>query len=174
METTSASRCTPAHLASQAARLAAAMDAVTDAEAARWGLTRADFEVLAALRDAGEEHGYRLRPTELAERCRLSSGGTSNIIRRMTESGYVVREADLRDGRGSWAQLTQEGLRVEEEVRGAADAVYERLLGPLPGGVVEALSGLISLVAASLESDAGAQGEAAGPVSAPRGRSARR
>ncbi|MFI8930529.1 MarR family winged helix-turn-helix transcriptional regulator [Streptomyces sp. NPDC053474] len=143
--------CTPAHLAAQATRLAAAMDAVTDAEAAQRGLTRADFEVLAALRGAGAALGYRLRPGELAERCHLSSGGTSNIIRRMAESGYVVREADLHDGRGSWAQLTEEGRRVVDAVRRAADAVYDELLRPLPGGAVDALSGLISLVAAALE-----------------------
>ncbi|MEW2530628.1 MarR family transcriptional regulator [Streptomyces sp. NPDC047071] len=156
--------CTPAHLAAQATRLAAAMDAVTDAEAAQRGLTRADFEVLAALRGAGAALGYRLRPGELAERCHLSSGGTSNIIRRMAESGYVVREADLHDGRGSWAQLTEEGRRVVDAVRRAADAVYGELLRPLPGGAVDALSGLISLVAAALEQGGGARAGAGAPA----------
>ncbi|QDQ16004.1 MarR family winged helix-turn-helix transcriptional regulator [Streptomyces spectabilis] len=151
MAQTPTARCTPAHLAAQATRLAAAMDAVTDTEAAQRGLTRADFEVLAALRGAGADRGYRLRTGELAGRCHLSSGGTSNIIRRMAESGYVVREADLHDGRGSWAQLTEEGRRVVDAVRRAADAVYEQLLSPLPAGAADALSGLISLVAAALE-----------------------
>ncbi|MET9426646.1 MarR family transcriptional regulator [Streptomyces sp. NPDC003036] len=145
-----AARSAPAELAEQAARLTAAMDATVNGEAARHGLTRADFDVLAALRGAAPEH--RLKPTELSVVCRLSSGGTSNVIRRMTESGYVVREADLRDGRSSWAQLTEEGLRVCERIQDTVDTVHARRLAGLPPGVVDALTALLSQAVGALES----------------------
>ena len=141
-----------AELAAQAARLCAAMDSTTNARVAEHGLTRADFDVLAALRGAGP--GHRLRPMDLSAGCRLSSGGTSNVLRRMTESGYVVREADLHDGRSSWAQLTVEGMRVAEAVQEAVDGVHTQLLRRLPPGVVDALSALLAQTVAVLESPA--------------------
>lgn len=142
-------RSPAAELAAQAARLTAVMDATTNAEVARRGLTRADFDVLAALRFSGPEQ--RLKPTDLSERCGLSSGGTSNVVRRMTESGYVVREADLYDGRSSWALLTEEGLRIAENIQDAADAAHAGMLDLLPPGVVDALSALLAQAASVLE-----------------------
>ncbi|WP_051055074.1 MULTISPECIES: MarR family transcriptional regulator [Kitasatospora] len=139
-----------AELAALAARLCAVMDATTSERIAEHGLTRADFDVLAALRGAGP--GHRLRPMDLSALCRLSSGGTSNVLRRMTESGYVVREADLRDGRSSWAQLTVEGLRVVGAVQEGVDAVHARVLRRLPPGVVDALSALLAQAVDALES----------------------
>ncbi|MFD8691618.1 MarR family winged helix-turn-helix transcriptional regulator [Streptomyces sp. NPDC059651] len=144
-----APRSPSAELAARAARLTAVMDATTNAEVARRGLTRADFDVLAALRFAGPER--RLKPTDLSERCGLSSGGTSNVVRRMTESGYVVREADLYDGRSSWALLTEEGLRIAENIQDAADAVHAEMLDLLPPGVVDALTALLAQAASVLE-----------------------
>ncbi|WP_052411542.1 MarR family winged helix-turn-helix transcriptional regulator [Streptomyces sp. NRRL S-118] len=144
-------RSAPAELAEQATRLTSAMDATVNAEAARHGLTRADFDVLAALRAAPD---HRLKPTELSSLCRLSSGGTSNVIRRMTESGYVVREADLYDGRSSWAQLTEEGTRVCDRVQETVDGVHARLLAGLPPGVVDALTALLAQAVDALESGA--------------------
>ncbi|WP_234334635.1 MarR family winged helix-turn-helix transcriptional regulator [Streptomyces sp. NRRL B-1347] len=135
-------------LAQLAARLCAALDATTNSRVAQYGLTRADYDVLAALRGAD---GLRLKPTELAARCRLSSGGTSNVLRRMSESGYVVREADLADGRSAWAQLTEEGLLITARIQDAVAAVQERRLALLPPGAVDALSALLAQAADVLE-----------------------
>ncbi|WP_225987536.1 MarR family winged helix-turn-helix transcriptional regulator [Streptomyces spectabilis] len=136
-------------LAQLAGRLCAVLDATTNSRVAQYGLTRADYDVLAALRSAGGE--LRLKPTELAARCRLSSGGTSNVLRRMSESGYVVREADLADGRSAWAQLTEEGLLVTTRIQDAVAAVQERRLALLPPGAVDALSALLAQAADVLE-----------------------
>ncbi|MEW2530221.1 MULTISPECIES: MarR family transcriptional regulator [unclassified Streptomyces] len=136
-------------LAQLAARLCAALDATTNSRVAQHGLTRADYDVLAALRGAGGE--LRLKPTELAARCRLSSGGTSNVLRRMSESGYVVREADLADGRSAWAQLTEEGLLITSRIQDGVAAVQERRLALLPPGAVDALSALLAQAAEVLE-----------------------
>ncbi|MFJ6700832.1 MarR family winged helix-turn-helix transcriptional regulator [Streptomyces sp. NPDC091272] len=140
-----------AELAALATRLCAAMDATINGRAAEYGLTRADYDVLAALRGSGPR--MRLKPTELQVRCRLSSGGTSNVVRRMTESGYVVREADLHDGRSAWAQLTEEGLLVTARIQDGIDSVHDRRLDRLPPGVVDALSALLAQTVAVLEAD---------------------
>ncbi|MFG2005747.1 MarR family winged helix-turn-helix transcriptional regulator [Spirillospora sp. NPDC048911] len=116
------------------------------AELAELGLTYAEFDVLVALRRAGEP--YRLKPTELTRALFLTSGGTSNVLQRLTKEGYVERDADPGDARSRWVRLTPEGLRAaeaglkvtgraqrevmagvpEETMRRAADALREVLL----------------------------------------------
>lgn len=141
-----------AELAELAARLCAALDATTNSRVAEHGLTRADYDVLAALR--GADPGMRLKPTDLAARCRLSSGGTSNVLRRLTSSGYVVREDDLHDGRSAWAQLTEEGLLVTARIQDAVSTVHETRLAGLPPGAVDALTALLGQAVDALESTA--------------------
>ncbi len=95
--------------------------------------------------------GRRLKPTDLMELCALSSGGTTKVVRRMTESGYVVREADLYDGRSSWVQLTEEGLGLVAGIEAEVAAQHTRLLERLPAGVVDALIALLEQAAVVLE-----------------------
>ncbi|MCT2594727.1 MarR family transcriptional regulator [Streptomyces sp. N2-109] len=134
-------------LARQTVQLAAVMDAAAEKAAAASGLTRADVDVLHSLHQARG----RLTPSELAAACRLSSGGTSNIVRRLAASGYLIREANSTDGRSSWVQLTEEGSRLAQTVTDAVDAGHERLLQRLPDGLAEQLSRLLGDALTQLE-----------------------
>jgi DNA-binding MarR family transcriptional regulator len=116
------------------------------AELAEFGLTYAEFDVLAALSRTGPE--YRMKPSELARSLMLTSGGTSNVLQRLGAAGYIERSTDDGDGRSRWVRLTPEGLKVatvsleaamrsnrdvldgvpEPVVRQAADALREVLL----------------------------------------------
>ncbi|MEU7832084.1 MULTISPECIES: MarR family transcriptional regulator [unclassified Nonomuraea] len=133
-------------LSKRMSRLNMLFETAIKAELADLGLTYAEFDVLAALARTGPPH--QLKPSELSKGLYLTSGGTSNVLQRLTASGYVERAANEGDARSRWVQLTPEGLRLantalevsgkaheevmagvpEETVRKAADALREVLL----------------------------------------------
>ena len=99
-------------LSRRAARLYGILEDVLLAMLAPLGLTRAEFLVLSGLRSVGAPH--RLRPTDLSARLLLSSGGTSNVLNRLTEAGLVERERDDNDGRSLRVRLTEAGIEASE------------------------------------------------------------
>jgi DNA-binding MarR family transcriptional regulator len=102
----------------------------------RFKLTKAEFDVLAVLRASGKP--YRLKPTELAARLWLSSGGMSNVLRRLTEAGVISRAMDEDDARSSWVQLTPQGIETAEEAVRATAEAQRQLLKNVPEDVARA------------------------------------
>jgi DNA-binding MarR family transcriptional regulator len=139
----------PLELAKRVSRLAGLIDAVTVAELDRLGRTKAEYEVLSRLRSVGRP--YRRKPNELASSLLLSSGGTTNVLHRLTAAGLVVREADPADRRSVWVRLTLDGVRAAEEVVLAANAAQSELLGRLPARSARALADLLREVLATLD-----------------------
>lgn len=135
-------------LTKRAARLSALLAEAANRKLAEAGLTKAEYEVLATLRAGGRP--YRLRPTELAHRLLLSSGGTSNLLRRLTEAGLVVRKADERDARSSWVQLTPAGVTTAEAAVRAATAAQRELLSAVPEHLGRSASDLLREVLIAL------------------------
>jgi DNA-binding MarR family transcriptional regulator len=125
-------------LSKRAARLSGLFTARVDAELDRLGLTKAEYEVLAVLRSAGEP--YRLRPSDLAQRLLLSSGGTSNVLRRLEAAGLIAREADASDARSTWVRLSAKGITVAEEAVRAAVKAQSALLRTMPPDVAAAVN----------------------------------
>jgi DNA-binding MarR family transcriptional regulator len=117
-------------LSKRAARLSAMFTERVTAELAKLGLTKAEYEILAVLRAAG--HPFRLRPSDLAGRLLLSSGGTSNLLRRLGEAELIEREADASDARSSWVRLSASGVQVAEQAVLAASAAQKALLRDVP------------------------------------------
>jgi DNA-binding MarR family transcriptional regulator len=93
------------------------------------GLTAGDFDVLAALRRAGEPHV--LKPSELARGLMLSPAGITSRLDRLERAGLLERRADRADRRSSPVALTEAGR--ERVDRAVADHVANetRLLAPL-------------------------------------------
>ncbi|MET9439384.1 MarR family transcriptional regulator [Streptomyces sp. NPDC006610] len=145
-------------LARKAARLAQVVNAAARTAASDAGLTSADADVLLALFDTPD---HRLRPTTLSAACGLSSGGTSNVILRLAQAGYVNREANIHDGRSTWVQLTPEGEALARAVLEAATAEHARLHDRLPDDTVTALEQLLDTVLHHIE------GRGARPAGAP-------
>lgn len=139
----------PLELAKRTALLSAAFDAVTAEELDKLGLTPADYGILATLRRVGAPH--RLKPTDLTNALLLSSGGTSNIIKRLVAAGYVVRESDDRDGRSSWVRLTARGIEVTEEAVRLTTRAHERLVERIPEQTARLISELLRVALASVE-----------------------
>lgn len=139
----------PLELTKRSARLAALIDAVTVVELDRLGRTKAEYEVLSKLRSAG--HPYRRKPNELASSLLLSSGGTTNVLHRLTAAGLVCREADPDDRRSVWVRLTTEGVRAAADVVLRANAAQAALLGRLPDDTARTLADLLRDVLAVLD-----------------------
>ncbi|NUT33935.1 MAG: MarR family transcriptional regulator [Hamadaea sp.] len=117
-------------LSKRAGRLAAIFADRANAELARLGLTKAEYEILAVLRAAGPP--YRLRPSDLTQRLMLSSGGTSNLLRRLTTAGLLDRDPDPADARSLWVRLSAKGIDLSEQAVRAASTAQARLLDRIP------------------------------------------
>jgi DNA-binding MarR family transcriptional regulator len=70
------------------------------------------YAVLATLRVEGAP--YRMTPKRLLETLILTSGGLSNILRRLEKARFIRRLADRNDGRGVVVELTELGRRLVE------------------------------------------------------------
>jgi len=80
---------------------------------AEFGLNPASFDVLAALRRAGEP--YSMSGTELAAESLLSSAGITFRLDRLEEAGLITRIRDKKDRRVVHSQLTDRGLELIDE-----------------------------------------------------------
>ncbi|MEV6609468.1 MarR family transcriptional regulator [Kutzneria sp. NPDC051319] len=117
-------------LSKRAGRLHTLLSDAAAAQLARFGLTKAEYDVLAVLRSSGEPH--RLRPTDLTARLLLSSGGTSNVLRRLAAEGLITREADPGDARSTWVQLTRDGVTTADAAVLASTEAQRTLLKAVP------------------------------------------
>jgi DNA-binding MarR family transcriptional regulator len=123
-------------LSKRAARLAALLHAPVEAELVRLGLTKAEYDILAVLRAAGSP--YRLRPSVLGQRLVLTSGGTSNVLRRLAAADLIERDPDPSDARSSWVRLSGRGVEVAERAVRAASAAQAAVLRDVPPGTARA------------------------------------
>jgi DNA-binding MarR family transcriptional regulator len=94
-----------------------------------YGVTFAEYEVLAVLRRSGPP--YRLNSTDLCCAVVLSSGAMTNRIDRLEAAGLVERFPDPDDRRGTLVALTERGGQVVDEALLAHRANGERLLSAL-------------------------------------------
>ncbi|WP_394840754.1 MarR family transcriptional regulator [Pendulispora brunnea] len=116
-----------AEISKRIARLDSLLHAATDRALEPFGFQKAEFGVLSALRRMGPHH--RLKPNELARSLLISSGGTSNVLRRLEQAGLIERGVDPNDQRSSWVRLTREGVRITDQavrVYTAAQAEFFR------------------------------------------------
>ncbi|MFH8569433.1 MarR family winged helix-turn-helix transcriptional regulator [Streptomyces sp. NPDC017993] len=139
----------PLELAKRSALLVSAFDVAAGAELEKLGLTQAEYGVLATLRRIGTP--YRLKPTDLTHALLLSSGGTSNVIKRLVAAGYVTRAAAEDDARSSWVQLTPSGVATAETAVRATTAVHARLVERIPERTAKALSEQLRIALAAIE-----------------------
>jgi DNA-binding MarR family transcriptional regulator len=119
----------PAEVSKRIARLDSLLQAATDRALAPFGLQKAEFGVLSALRRMGPP--YRLKPNELTRTLLISSGGTSNVLRRLEQTGLVERGSDPHDQRSSWVRLTREGVSVTDQAVRAYTAAQAELFRPV-------------------------------------------
>jgi DNA-binding MarR family transcriptional regulator len=106
-------------------RLAARLQEAVRNETAAMGRTPAEFDVLSALRRAGPP--YAVKPSDLAAGLLLTSGGISNVLRRLQQDGLIEREADADDARVAWVRLSGPGVAAAEKIVRAVTGAQARL-----------------------------------------------
>ncbi|MFJ8975697.1 MarR family winged helix-turn-helix transcriptional regulator [Streptomyces sp. NPDC102282] len=95
----------------------------------RHGLGEGEFDVLAALRRAGEP--YERAPGELAAHTMVTTGAMTKRVDRLERDGLVTRRRSAADGRGRVVALTPAGRDLIDQAFGAHMQNERRLLDAL-------------------------------------------
>src|SRR5690606_35596888 len=111
----------PLQVLSRVDRLSRHLDRARRAAFQRSDLELWEWDVLSALRRAGEP--YQLSPKQLLQQTLVSSGTMTNRIDRLVGRRLVRREADPGDRRGVLVTLTDDGrVRVDAAITRLVDA----------------------------------------------------
>lgn len=108
---------------------------------AEFGLGEGEFDVMAALRRAGEP--YEMAPSELARYTMVTSGAATKRLGRLERAGLVQRRASEVDGRGKIVRLTAAGRRLIDDAFAAHIAREHRLLEALSAAQRDQLAALL-------------------------------
>lgn len=122
-------------------RLAAALDAELRPVFAEAGLGEGDFDVLAALRRAGDP--YALSAGDLGRHTMVTSGAVTKRVDRLVARGLVERRVGAHDARSREVALTPQGLSLIDEVAERHFANEHRLLAGLSDLDRTRLAGLL-------------------------------
>jgi DNA-binding MarR family transcriptional regulator len=147
----------PLHVLSRLDRLAGVLGERRAAIFARHGLRRHEFDVLAALRRAGEP--FELTAGELAARTYVTSGTMTSRLDGLTERRLVTRAPDREDGRLVRVGLTAAGRQLVDAAFAELVAAERELLTPLDAAGVAALAdSLRTLLATATSERSGSMG----------------
>jgi DNA-binding MarR family transcriptional regulator len=130
-------------------RTAHLADAVLGQQLAAHGLQPGWFDVLAALRRAGEPHA--LTPTQLMRTILLSSGGMTKRLDRLADAGLVERRPDPNDRRGTLVRLTRRGRTTIDTLLPVHLSNEQQLLASLSPAQQRTFDKLLRSLLAGLE-----------------------
>ena len=142
----------PLHVLSRLDRLAGVLGERRAAIFARHGLRRHEFDVLAALRRAGEP--FALTAGELAARTYVTSGTMTSRLDGLTERRLVTRSPDREDGRLVRVSLTAAGRDLVDAAFAELVAAERELLTPLPDAERVSLAETLRTLLATASSEA--------------------
>ena len=128
-------------------RLVGAWDRRLRGPFAEAGLGNGDFDVLAALRRAGEP--YALSAGELSRTVLVTTGAITKRVDRLEASGWVTRSVDEDDSRGRRITLTDAGVRLTDKLMEAHLENQRALIETLDPAERHALAGLLAKLAAA-------------------------
>jgi len=86
---------------------------IEDALAAKNLPTLSWYDALLEIERAGSEG---IRPYELKARLLLPQYGTSRLLNRIVEAGYIRRLSCTQDGRGHIVQITEKGKAIRQKM----------------------------------------------------------
>ncbi|WP_166022511.1 MarR family winged helix-turn-helix transcriptional regulator [Streptomyces chilikensis] len=107
-------------------RLARGMGERMEKEYAAFGVSRGEFDVLAALRRSGEP--FTLSPRQLSSTLMLTTGGMTGRLDKLERAGLVTRSPDPDDRRALRVSLTARGLALVDEAVAAGLAAQTEVL----------------------------------------------
>ncbi|MCW2887626.1 MAG: transcriptional regulator, MarR family [Streptosporangiaceae bacterium] len=142
----------PLHVLSRVSRLARHLDRARRAVFTVHQVESWEFDVLTALRRAGEP--YQLSPGQLLRATLVTSGTMTNRIDRLQAAGLVQRHPDPQDKRGVLVRLTAAGrTRVDAALTDLIDREHE-LLGALSATQRDDLTVLLRSLLIPFDADA--------------------
>ncbi|MEV7520585.1 MarR family transcriptional regulator [Streptomyces sp. NPDC091371] len=115
----------------------------------RYGLSEGEFDVLAALRRAGEP--FERAPGELAAHTMVTTGAMSKRIDRLERGGLVTRSRSAADGRGRVVALTPAGRDLIDRAFTEHMGNERRLLEGLEAGEAAQLERILTGWLAKIE-----------------------
>lgn len=110
--------------------------------AARFGLQKGEFDVIATLRRSGVP--YELTPTELYEALMLTSGAMTSRLDRLERGGLIERRPSPKDRRSVHVCLTPRGLALIDDMLPTHVANEQRALASLSVKEQEQLDRLLT------------------------------
>lgn len=131
----------PVEVFSRISRLSKHLDLARRRAFAEHGIETWEFDVLAALRRAGEP--YELSPGRLLRETLVTSGTMTNRVDRLVARGLVERLPDPHDRRGVLVRLAAEGKTAVDNAFAALVDAEAALLAELPAPDRDALAGLL-------------------------------
>ncbi|MGW6060415.1 MarR family winged helix-turn-helix transcriptional regulator [Streptomyces sp. NPDC055189] len=108
----------------------------------RYGLNEGEFDVLCALRRAGEP--FERAPGELAAHTMVTTGAMTKRIDRLERAGLVTRRRSGDDQRGRIVALTRPGRELIDRAFTEHMSNERRLLDLLTRAESESLEGLLT------------------------------
>ena len=141
---------TPLEVLSRVSRLARRLDLARGSAFAEHLLDGWAFDVLSALRRAGEP--YELSPGQLVQQTLVTSGTMTNRVDRLERSGFVERRPDPNDRRGVLVHLTPRGRDVVDAAMADLIEHEKALLSELSSTDQVTLASLLRRMLAPLES----------------------
>ncbi|WP_166533913.1 MarR family winged helix-turn-helix transcriptional regulator [Blastococcus xanthinilyticus] len=133
--------CSPMGVIGRITQLQREVHLAQRATFARYGLDAPSFDVLAALRRAGEP--YQLTPTALMRTALVTSGAITQRLDRLEERGLITRERSVSDGRAVVVTLTAAGRAALDAALPDHLETERRLLDALPADDREQLAALL-------------------------------
>ena len=140
----------PLEVLSRVSRLALRLDRARGEAFAEHGLDGWEFDVLSALRRAGDPP--ELSPGQLVAETLVTSGTMTTRVDRLTRRGFVSRHPAPNDRRGVIVRLTPEGMRVVDSALEDLLAHERELLAELPDGDLDRLARALRALLSSIES----------------------
>jgi len=128
-------------------RAAAITTRRSDEALAAHGLTRGEFDLLSALRRAGEPQ----RPSDLTTVSLASAPATTKRVKALTARGLVERRPDPVDGRGALIALTRAGRTLIDRAFPDQLATERALLAAIPADRRDDVVAALRLLLASVE-----------------------
>ncbi|WP_327369636.1 MarR family winged helix-turn-helix transcriptional regulator [Streptomyces sp. NBC_01217] len=133
----------------------------------RFGLGEGEFDVLAALRRAGEP--YERAPGELAVHTMVTTGAMTKRIDRLERDGLVTRRRSAGDGRGRVVALTHAGRDLIDQAFTEHMRNERRLLNTLSREEAAQLEILLTAWLGRMEPPQEAPGKPRNPAAQPNG-----
>jgi DNA-binding MarR family transcriptional regulator len=134
----------PLEVLSRVTRLSRHLDRARSTAFGELGLELWEFDVLAALRRAGEP--YQLTVGQLVAQTLVSSGTMTNRVDRLAGRGLLGRHRDPSDGRGVIVRLTPAGGELVDVALAALLTREHGLLRGLDSAQRDQLAGLLRLL----------------------------